>query len=313
MAENNFKPFAVGAGANVSSQTDWEKLVALSTGFTAGIARSDQVNKALRQATVVASVLAQFIANKTNSDVLDDGDTDALLIKLVQALNLSGDERFLKTANNLSEISNNGSAAKVSARTNLGLGSAATRNTGTDGDAIPLLSGANVWSATQSMAGSGEVDNGEVRSAADMFYPYGTSGTMWSEFYSSDISEDHFEHRIVVSKSGARKYFRFKESGELSAEGDIKAGGGVYDKGGRVYSPDNKQPPNYIDEIGAYAFAWYDGVVEYNATVSGTALFPSTGDGNHSSSALSGTWRCMGRTETINDQHRTTLWQKIAN
>ncbi|WP_260619844.1 hypothetical protein [Klebsiella oxytoca] len=101
MAENNFKPFAVGAGANVSSQTDWEKLVALSTGFTAGIARSDQVNKALRQATVIASVLAQFIANKTNSDVLDDGDTDALLIKLVQALNLSGDERFLKTANNL--------------------------------------------------------------------------------------------------------------------------------------------------------------------------------------------------------------------
>lgn len=73
MAENNFKPFAVGAGANVSSQADWENLVALSTGFTAGIARSEQVNKALRQGTVMASVLGQIIADQTAEDVLDDG------------------------------------------------------------------------------------------------------------------------------------------------------------------------------------------------------------------------------------------------
>ncbi|HGS7463682.1 TPA: hypothetical protein ACMEX1_004990, partial [Klebsiella pneumoniae] len=72
MAENNFKPFAVGAGANVSSQADWENLVALSTGFTAGIARSEQVNKALRQGTVMASVLGQIIADQTAEDVLDD-------------------------------------------------------------------------------------------------------------------------------------------------------------------------------------------------------------------------------------------------
>ncbi|HBU3815966.1 TPA: hypothetical protein MCX04_004968, partial [Klebsiella pneumoniae] len=78
MAENNFKPFAVGAGANVSSQADWENLVALSTGFTAGIARSDQVNKALRQGTVMASVLGQIILEQTAEDVLDNGDTDTL-------------------------------------------------------------------------------------------------------------------------------------------------------------------------------------------------------------------------------------------
>lgn len=86
MAENNFKPFAVGAGANVSSQTDWENLLALSTGFTAGIARSDQVNKALRQGTVMASVLGQIILEQTAEDVLDNGDTDTLKGQLLAAL-----------------------------------------------------------------------------------------------------------------------------------------------------------------------------------------------------------------------------------
>lgn len=86
MAENNFKPFAVGAGANVSSQTDWENLLALSTGFTAGIARSEQVNKALRQGTVMASVLGQIILEQTAEDVLDNGDTDALKVQLLSAL-----------------------------------------------------------------------------------------------------------------------------------------------------------------------------------------------------------------------------------
>lgn len=86
MAENNFKPFAVGAGANVSSQTDWENLVALSTGFTAGIARSEQINKALRQGTVMASVLGQIILEQTAEDVLDNGDTAALKAQLLTAL-----------------------------------------------------------------------------------------------------------------------------------------------------------------------------------------------------------------------------------
>lgn len=311
MAENNFKPFAIAAGANVATQAEWEALIALATGFTAGIARSGQINKALRQATVIASVLAQFIADKTETDVLDDGDTSKLLIQLTQALNKSGDERYLKVASYLSEISDAGDEARASSRNNLGLGSASTRNTGTKGEVIPLLSGANAWSSAQYFIGSGSSSGGEVRSSANIFYPYGTNGTMWAEFYSSDISDDHFEHRVVVYKSGTRKYFRFKESGEFATDGDIKSGSGIYDTGQRVYSPSNKQPPALINEVGAYAFAWYDGAAEYNATVSGSALYPATGDGNHSSTALSGTWRCMGRTETINDQHRITLWQRI--
>jgi len=87
MPKNNFKPFAIGAGANVSSQLEYEDLMALSTGFTAGIARSAQINKAIRQATVIASVLAQFMADKTGRDILDDGKTANLLQALNDAVN----------------------------------------------------------------------------------------------------------------------------------------------------------------------------------------------------------------------------------
>ena len=71
--------------------------------------------------------------------------------------------------------------------------------------------------------------------------------------------------------------------------------------------------PPFIDEIGAFALACYDGAVNYTYTVNGSALFPATADGDHATIPLSGTWRCLGQTKIINDQHRTTLWQKIAN
>ncbi|MGJ3290235.1 hypothetical protein [Klebsiella michiganensis] len=248
MAENNFKPFAVGAGANVSSQADWENLVALSTGFTAGIARSDQVNKALRQATVMASVLAQFIANTTDSDVLDDGNTAALLTKLIEALNLSGDDRFLKVASRLSEIATAGSAAQASARTNIGLGNSATRAVGNTAGTVA--------------AGDDSRITGAVQKDQNL----------------NDLPD----------KAAARSNLGL----------------------GAMATRDN---PPFIDEIGACALAWHDGAVNYTDTVSGSTLFPSTADGNHATIPLSGTWRCLGQTETINDQHRTTLWQKIAN
>ncbi|SCC70146.1 tail fiber protein, partial [Kosakonia oryziphila] len=85
MATNNFKPFATGAGANVTSQADWEALSALLTGFQSGKANSAQVNKALRQATFIASALAQYTANKSGLDVLDDGDVDGFIAKMSAA------------------------------------------------------------------------------------------------------------------------------------------------------------------------------------------------------------------------------------
>ena len=121
MATNNFKPFAVGAGANVTAQADYEALAALVSGFTAGKASSAQVNKALRQSTVLASVLAQFIANTTGKDVLDNGDTTTLLNNLITALKTNGALSFLQTANNFSEIKSAGATAVSAAIANLGI------------------------------------------------------------------------------------------------------------------------------------------------------------------------------------------------
>ncbi|HBM2856658.1 TPA: hypothetical protein LU100_004472 [Enterobacter cloacae] len=87
MAKNEFKPFSIAGGANVISQADYEVLAALSTGFTAGVAKASEINKVLRQASFVAAALAQFISDKTNSDVLDDGSLSGFETKLIAALN----------------------------------------------------------------------------------------------------------------------------------------------------------------------------------------------------------------------------------
>ncbi|WP_410376785.1 phage tail protein [Enterobacter sp. CPE_E423] len=82
MATNNFKPFATAANANVMSQVDWEALPALLSGFISGPAKSAQVNKAIRQASFIAAALAQYTANKSGLDVLDDGDLNGFISKM---------------------------------------------------------------------------------------------------------------------------------------------------------------------------------------------------------------------------------------
>lgn len=85
MAANNFKAFALDPNANVTSQADWEALPALLTGFSSGKASSAQVNKAIRQASFIAAALAQYTANKSGLDVLDDGDLNGFITKMTTA------------------------------------------------------------------------------------------------------------------------------------------------------------------------------------------------------------------------------------
>ena len=117
MATNDFKPFAAGAGANVMTQVDWVALAALVTGFQSGKASSAQVNKALRQGTVMASVLGQFVANNSGANVLDNGDTATVLANLTAALK----SLLLTRAHPFADIKADGTTAVAEALANLGL------------------------------------------------------------------------------------------------------------------------------------------------------------------------------------------------
>ncbi|MDR8492638.1 hypothetical protein OSC18_24420 [Serratia nevei] len=86
MAKNEFKPFAIGEYANVLSQSEYEALPAVGAGFTAGVAKSEELNKVWRQSSVMSSVLGDFIAINSGDDVLDDGDTNRILQSLIKAL-----------------------------------------------------------------------------------------------------------------------------------------------------------------------------------------------------------------------------------
>lgn len=109
MAKNEFLPFGAAASANVLTPKDYENLSARLIGFSAGIAESKHLNTVWRQASIIASVMAQFIADKSNNDVLDNGDLVVLRANLEAALktfisaNFDKSDMLLK-ANNLSDI-----------------------------------------------------------------------------------------------------------------------------------------------------------------------------------------------------------------
>ena len=118
MPINDFKPFAAGPGANVTSQADWENLPALLTGFMSGKASSAQMNKAFRQASFIAAALAQFVSEKTDQDVLDDGDLPGFVEKLTAGFAA----QYLSRSNPFGDIASDGAEAIATALSNLGLG-----------------------------------------------------------------------------------------------------------------------------------------------------------------------------------------------
>ncbi len=89
-AEQDFLPYAVGGSANVLSQTAYAALTTLlQNGLTSGIVPSNELNKIMRQPSIMASVLAQFIVAQTGQPAIDDGTTATLLANLLAAVNLT--------------------------------------------------------------------------------------------------------------------------------------------------------------------------------------------------------------------------------
>lgn len=121
MPINDFKPFAAGPGANVTSQADWENLPALLSGFMSGKASSAQINKAFRQVSFIAAALAQFVSEKTDQDVLDDGDLPGFVEKLTAGFAA----QYLSRSNPFGDIASDGPEAIATALANLRLGAGA--------------------------------------------------------------------------------------------------------------------------------------------------------------------------------------------
>ncbi|WP_244967905.1 gp53-like domain-containing protein [Xenorhabdus budapestensis] len=86
MAKNEFLPFGIADGANVLTNDEYSKLAARTNGFSSGVAKSQELNKVWRQSAVIATVVAQFIAETTGKDVLDDGNLQTLQAGLLNAL-----------------------------------------------------------------------------------------------------------------------------------------------------------------------------------------------------------------------------------
>ncbi|WAW06773.1 phage tail protein [Oxalobacter formigenes] len=86
MAINEFKPFAATADANVQDQADYEQSEIIRAGFRTGLARSAEVNKAIRQATSITAAVAEFTAEKSGKDMRDDGNIQTMKANFETAL-----------------------------------------------------------------------------------------------------------------------------------------------------------------------------------------------------------------------------------
>jgi hypothetical protein len=105
-------PFAIGSTANVVTDSQWQALLqggSLSTGFVQGLAQSAQVNKALRQTSIVSAGVAQFLADKGNNvnDSLTQQQIASMLQESIQdVISTSNVSGYIQAWN--SSVANNG-------------------------------------------------------------------------------------------------------------------------------------------------------------------------------------------------------------
>lgn len=98
MATNEILPFAQGVGANVQSQMDYTAEPLRSSGNVAGIARSNVNNKALRQASVIAAGIAQFMADRQANNITDSATPANISAWMALAVQSLSSTDFLNTA-----------------------------------------------------------------------------------------------------------------------------------------------------------------------------------------------------------------------
>lgn len=86
MSTVDYLPVATGVGANVESQGTFAGSGHQTSGFSAGLAQSAQVNKCLRQSSMIAAAIANLISQRLGISVLDDGNLTTLITNLIAAI-----------------------------------------------------------------------------------------------------------------------------------------------------------------------------------------------------------------------------------
>jgi hypothetical protein len=83
---NDFVPWATGDGANVLASAAYQAVVIRQQGAQYGIADPVTFNTAMRQASEIATIIAQFTADYGPSNVQDNGNIAALEAQFIAAL-----------------------------------------------------------------------------------------------------------------------------------------------------------------------------------------------------------------------------------
>jgi hypothetical protein len=86
MATNDFKALGINTGANVIDLTTYDASTILSVGFQSGICLSTYLNRGLRQGTVMANCIGQFMVNE-GQNANDNGNISTLVTNYTAALN----------------------------------------------------------------------------------------------------------------------------------------------------------------------------------------------------------------------------------
>jgi hypothetical protein len=87
VAEVDYIPFAIGAGANVYSPATYQALAIIQTGVEPGLADPQLANTTWRLASMMSAALANFISNALGGvNILDDGNLSNLVTNLTNAI-----------------------------------------------------------------------------------------------------------------------------------------------------------------------------------------------------------------------------------
>ena len=270
---NDFLPFATGGSANVESQASYAADSLRTNGNQPGVAVSAFNNKALRQANWIASVLAQFIANSSGLDVLDDANQTNLL----NAMALTWPNSSLPTMTTLTATGTASGYMFTCTSANATVGATYTNNGHTYTVLQTLASGTQLFcSGASAPTSSGTLT--KATGTGDSTITFSANQALAT--YTSPANVKFLKIKLVAGGAGG------SISGTQGSVGTITAFDTVVAQGGRAAGTNNSSSAGGFGgtaSLGAYSGVALTGGGGGSATGSGTA-----GGGVGGSSAFGG-------------------------